>query len=125
MHRACAVAHLTISGRWLTYGTVDRACSPYRLIKDTRQNTDTTQDQRGPCYSPKNPPMVGLSLVLATTTATNRAKSPNQPLNIISIYLIPYSFCFYNPHMLKKIKKMCSCFSAHTDLCDFKMVAVH
>ena len=30
---ACAVAHLTISGRWLTYGTVDRACSPYRLIK--------------------------------------------------------------------------------------------
>ena len=67
--------------------------------------------------------MVGLSLVLANATATTRAKNPNQPLSNISIQLIPYLFCFYNPHQLKKIKKIPSCFSAHTNLCDFKMVA--
>ena len=42
MHRACAVAHLTISGRWYWW----QAVLPYRLIKDTRQNTDIAQDQQ-------------------------------------------------------------------------------
>ena len=36
-------------------------------------------------YSPRNPPMVGLSLVLTCATATIRAKNPNQPLNNILI----------------------------------------